>query len=89
MSGTPHPPHTHGGMDCRETFRRLDDYVDRELSTDEQRAVAEHLEACARCAQEFAVEHELLEALKQKLRRIAAPQGLMEKSTAPIHQAER
>ncbi len=80
---SPHPPHEHG-LNCRETFRKLDDYVDRELTPEEQQAVAAHLEDCAKCATEFAMEREMLEALKAKLRRIAAPQGLMEKIAARL-----
>jgi anti-sigma factor (TIGR02949 family) len=64
-------------LDCKETFRRLDDYLDRELSADETAAVARHLEDCAVCAEEFAVEHELIDALKEKLRHLKAPEGLM------------
>ena len=30
-------------MSCEEAFRRLDDYLDRELSPDEMRQVEEHL----------------------------------------------
>ncbi len=81
------PAHEHG-LNCRETFRKLDDYIDRELTPAEQQAVAEHLEDCARCAAEFEMEREMLEALKAKLRRIAAPQGLMEKITAKLGTAE-
>ncbi len=81
-------PHEHG-LNCRETFHKLDDFVDRELAPEELAAVAEHLEACAKCAQQFVAEREMLEALKAKLRRIAAPPGLMEKIAARLNQAER
>jgi len=66
-------------FDCRETFRRLDDYLDRELTPEEAQAVAGHLERCAKCAEEFDVEEDLLEMLKDKLRHIAAPAGLMDR----------
>ena len=65
--------------DCREVFRRLDDYIDRELSPEEARTVLSHLEHCAACAEEFAVERDVLDTLKEKLRHIAAPPGLMER----------
>lgn len=64
-------------LDCKETFRRLDDYVDRELTPDEAEAVVRHLEQCVSCADEFRVEADLIEMLKQKLRHIKAPAGLM------------
>jgi len=31
---------------CEETFRRLEDYVDRELSAEEMERVREHLKTC-------------------------------------------
>jgi hypothetical protein len=37
---------------CEEAFRRLDDYLDRELSSDETELVREHLEVCAGGARE-------------------------------------
>lgn len=72
------------GRDCEETFRRLDDYVDRELTPEEAREVLGHLERCACCADEFEVEQELLDMLKEKLRRIAAPPGLLERIVARL-----
>ena len=48
-------------LDCRETFRKLDAYVDRELQPDELMQVEEHLARCADCAGEFSVERELIE----------------------------
>ena len=71
-------------MDCGGTFRRLDDYVDRELSPEEAQAVLRHLEHCSCCAEEFAVERELLELVKAKLRQIVAPPGLMDRITARL-----
>jgi anti-sigma factor (TIGR02949 family) len=66
-------------LDCKETFRRLDDYVDRELAPDELGKVEAHLAACAMCADEFQVERSLLEGIRDKLRRIKAPPGLLKK----------
>lgn len=71
-------------LDCGETFRRLDDYVDRELSKDEAQAVLQHLEQCSCCAEEFEVERELLEMVKAKLRQIVAPPGLMDRIVARL-----
>ena len=64
-------------LNCAETFRRLDDYVDRELSTEEYTAVAAHLEQCAICAGEFAVERDLLDQIRGKLTRVRMPADLM------------
>lgn len=66
---------------CEDLFRRLDDYLDRELSAEEKRLVEEHLEACAVCTMEYTFETKLLQDLKQKVRRIDVPGGL----SAKIH----
>jgi anti-sigma factor (TIGR02949 family) len=61
---------------CEEAFRRLDDYVDRELSAAEQQRVAVHLETCAMCAEEYVFEASLLRMVRERLARIAAPTSL-------------
>ena len=61
---------------CEEAFRRLDDYLDRELSVDETTLVREHLEICAGCAREFTFEDSVLRGVKDKLRQIDLPPSL-------------
>jgi anti-sigma factor (TIGR02949 family) len=61
---------------CEEAFRRLDDYLDRELSTEETTLVREHLEICAGCAREFTFEASLLRGVRDKLRQIDLPPSL-------------
>lgn len=61
---------------CEEAFRRLDDYLDRELSPDETALVQEHLEICAGCAREFNFEESLLRGVRSKLRQIELPESL-------------
>ena len=55
---------------CEEVFRRLNDYLDRELSPVEIAMVKEHLDTCRQCASEHAFEASVLRELKSKLRRI-------------------
>ena len=62
---------------CEEMFRRLDDYVDRELGPAEMRRVREHLETCEACAQEYAFEATVLAEVRSKLQRITAPVELL------------
>jgi anti-sigma factor RsiW len=62
---------------CEEMVRRLDDYVDRELSPREMQLAKEHIETCAACAQELVFAEATLRTLKDKLRRIAVPHDLM------------
>jgi anti-sigma factor (TIGR02949 family) len=64
---------------CEQAFKRLDDFVDRELSADEQRLVAEHLATCQMCASEFTFEAAILDGVRDRLRRIAAPPGLLDR----------
>ena len=61
---------------CEEAFRRLDDYLDRELSSEETVLVREHLEICAGCAREFNFEASVLKSVREKLRQIDVPESL-------------
>ncbi len=51
-------------FDCRETVRRLWDYLDHELSDAETRAVDAHLAECEKCPKHFAFERAFLAALR-------------------------
>ncbi len=64
---------------CEEVFRRLNDFLDRELTPAETTLVEEHLKTCAQCASEHAFEQTVLEEIKEKLRRISAPPSLLSK----------
>ena len=61
---------------CEEAFRRLDAYLDRELSADEMVLIREHLEICAGCAREFNFEASVLKGVGEKLRQAALPDTL-------------
>jgi anti-sigma factor (TIGR02949 family) len=61
---------------CEEAFRRLDDYLDRELDADEMTHVRQHLEICAGCAREFTFEESLLHGVRRKLQQIDVPKDL-------------
>ena len=74
---------------CEEVFRRLNDYLDRELSEAEMTMVKEHLDTCAQCASEHAFEDSVLRELKDKLRRIDLPQSLVDKVAAILTGAQR
>ena len=62
---------------CEETFRRLDDFLDRHLSPEEIRLVQEHLDTCGQCASEYAFEESVLRNVRAKLQRIKAPDDLL------------
>lgn len=63
---------------CEQVFRLLDRYVDRTLTTEERRGVLTHLSACARCAAEYRFEATLVEEIRRKLRRVAAPPDIIQ-----------
>ena len=62
---------------CQEAFRRLDDYLDRELSAEEMRLVREHVELCAVCAAEFKFERSVVDGVRSKLRQVDLPPDLI------------
>ena len=64
---------------CEEVSRRLDDFLDRALSTDELQRVQEHLETCVECASEYRFEGSLLSEVRRKVSRIDLPAGLKER----------
>jgi anti-sigma factor (TIGR02949 family) len=61
---------------CLETVRRLDDYLDRELSPAETHEVERHLEVCDHCLKRFQFEGTVLDDLRVKLRRVVVPETL-------------
>ena len=61
---------------CEEAFRRLDDYLDHELSEQEMVLIREHLEICAGCAREFNFESSVLKGVGEKLRHADLPDTL-------------
>lgn len=73
---------------CEETFRRLEDYLDRQLSAEEIRLVEAHLQECVRCATEFGFEAGLLADIRTKLKRIGVPADLRSR-IAHLLEAER
>jgi len=74
---------------CEEIFSRLDDYLDRELSSAEMRLVAQHLETCAACASEHRFETAILKGVREKLPRLSVPTDMMARIAARIAEASR
>lgn len=72
---------------CEEIFRRLDDYLDRELTPREMQLVRQHLETCVACSTEFAFEATVLSEVRAKLRRIDVPEDLLGRITARLASA--
>jgi len=74
---------------CEEAFRRLDDYLDRELSAEEMTLVHEHLDICAGCAREFNFEASVLRGVREKLRQIDLPDSLQARILSALGNVRR
>lgn len=72
---------------CEETFRRLDDYLDRELTAEELRAVKRHLDTCGACAEAYAFEDAILEEIRKKINLVAVPEDLRRRILARLDQS--
>jgi anti-sigma factor (TIGR02949 family) len=62
--------------DCEEALRRLEDFLDRELTPEEMILVQAHLDTCTACTERFAFERQVLDGLRDKIRRISLPPDL-------------
>lgn len=71
---------------CEEAFRRLDDYLDRELADTEMVRLREHLETCAGCAREFNFEASVLQGVKDKLRQFDLPGDVLSRIQLALEQ---
>ena len=66
-------------FDCEEMFRRLEDYVDRELAPEEITMVEKHLAECEACAMEYGFETSFVREVRKKLRRIEVSNDLRQR----------
>lgn len=71
---------------CLETVRRLDDYLDRELSAVERHEVERHLETCDRCLHRFRFEAAVVEELRTKIRRVSVPEKFASRLKAVLRE---
>jgi len=76
-------------LTCEEIFRRLDDYLDRELNPEEMRLVKEHLDTCAQCAHEHRFDRRVLDTVRDKVQRIGTPEDLRSRVAAAIQRATK
>jgi len=64
---------------CKEAVHRLYQYLDRELTTDEQREVHTHLSHCPPCLDLFRFEENILTFVGSTCRETAAPAELRDR----------
>ena len=69
---------------CAEALRRLDGYLDRELSPEELARVREHLELCVACAEAARFEASVIRNVRATLSRLRAPESLRARVEAAL-----
>ena len=72
---------------CEDVLRRLDEYLDRQLSSLEMERARAHIETCEACAREQAFAAAALQTLKAKLRRIEIPADLLDRLSLTLAEA--
>ncbi len=75
-------------LTCEETFRHLDDFIDRELSEEDCRLVQKHLDICDICSKEFNFEADVWSVVRTKLQRTVVPPSLREKLSLVLQEIE-
>lgn len=74
---------------CEDTLRRLEDFLDRELTLEAMRQVEAHLDTCAACAGQFEFERGVLDGLREKIRRVSLPAELRARIARSIDSQRR
>jgi len=76
-------------FDCEHVFKRLDDYLDRELAPEEIQLIEEHLKICAWCAGTYAFQENVLQEVRAKLQRVSASAQLRNRVTEALRKARQ
>lgn len=71
-------------FDCEATFRRMQDFLDRELSSEEMLLVQGHLDGCGMCAEEYVFEASILRRVRGCLHDIEVPEDLFARVSASL-----
>ena len=74
-------------FNCEETYKRMQDYLDRELSSTEMVLVKEHLDGCGICAEEFEFEAMFLRKVGRTLIDTEVPDDLIERVLIALESA--
>lgn len=64
---------------CEEAIKRLNEYLDHQLTDVERVVVLKHLEICRPCLRRFTFEQTLVVSLRQKVAHLCVPATLREK----------
>ena len=74
---------------CEEALRRLEEFLDRELTPEETQRVQAHLDTCAACTGQFQFESRVLDGLREKVRRISLPPTLRDRISRRIDEEQQ
>jgi len=64
---------------CEEAIKRLNEYLDHQLTAEERAVVIKHLEICKPCLSRFTFEQTLIVSLRTKLSTLCIPEPLKNK----------
>ena len=64
---------------CEEAVKRLNEYLDHEMTPEERVVVLKHLEICRPCLNRFSFEQTLVVSLREKVSTLSIPPALREK----------
>jgi anti-sigma factor (TIGR02949 family) len=70
---------------CQEAVKRLNEYLSKELTSEEEIKVQEHLGQCQGCFKRFSFEETLLKTIRQRAQQVVAPTSLRERILGLLH----
>lgn len=73
---------------CEEAVKRLNEYLDHQLTDAERVVVMRHLEICRPCLRRFTFEQTLVISLRQKVALLCAPVAVREKLSLLLRDKE-
>ncbi|MGI4787678.1 MAG: zf-HC2 domain-containing protein [Janthinobacterium lividum] len=73
---------------CEEAVRRLNEYLDHQMTEDEKVVVMKHLEICRPCLKRFSFEQTLIISLRQKAQHLCISATLREKLSLLLRDKE-
>jgi anti-sigma factor (TIGR02949 family) len=64
---------------CQEAVKRLNEYLSKELTQEEESQVQEHLGQCQGCLSRFTFEENLIKTIRERAQQVVAPLTLRER----------
>jgi len=73
---------------CEEAVKKLNEYLDHQMTDAERVVVMRHLEICRPCLRRFTFEQTLVVSLRQKVALLCAPAAVREKLSLLLRDKE-